>query len=770
MTAALPSNDVQRMTDFLRSERPPGGAMSGSPSTCASSGSTDKGLGLSATCGADGALNSARFRERSAGRPDAMSQNGGQNMNVVSSQNRQLGALVASLQRQCEQEKRSSERQFKQLERRVQSLQEERARESEGRDKRAELQGIVKGLVEEVQTLTRRAEGVDERLRTRTSGIEEAARQQLRELEQQLQASEHKQRLATSSLEGVHERITVKLRRQEQLVEEHARRLARFEENQGTAGGASILESRIGVIEQQYGMLEAKLQGLSAKHEEMLPDDHCHVDIVRETRTALEDSIQSLERSFDALATRVQAELEEQSGHLASVSGGLGSVKVKLDSQSQRFESFAERAEIAHIPALEALRAEYAQHRSTDQQDVDDRCAAMAQKIETISDEIVERIERLEDRINSGEGRMGGMPSSRGGTGGGGGGGGGGGDSGDFHAALYRLRSDLEGRLKTETDRLSRKFQELQNDFQALRSSTKSAGTPAMPKLDLEKTIQHDLDEGYGYADVLEGQKKRFGAREDQEGADGMDFLDEPQASGQHIDFQVDLNEGIDDPIGVHMGPESGPEIGEISKVSHPMKEDDGHFLHGVAQLGGGHVLHASLFVPFKTTHIQEIPPPSSNGSESGRSRGHGGQELRGPNVVQSDPALPSQARAQSMTGDVQRFMSQPALPTHIRRMMQQQAPGPPPGSGGLPMHSASDASMGSAGPYGKGAGYIDEYGARDGKGPPRHRGPPVHGGGQSGSLGSVPSGAEDCDFDDDGGFYSDEEPGEPIIRRAGSF
>merc|ERR1719281_2045912 len=92
---------------------------------------------------------------------------------------------------------------------------------------------------------------------------------------------------------------------------------------------------------------------------------------------------------------------------------------------------------------------------------MNDRLHASTRKIESISDEIVERIERIEDRMHGGEATM--ISSSRGGTSGGNG------DSGDFHGALYRLRKELEVQLRTETDRLSKRFQELQNEFQSFR-------------------------------------------------------------------------------------------------------------------------------------------------------------------------------------------------------------------------------------------------------------------------------------------------------------
>jgi len=65
------------------------------------------------------------------------------------------------------------------------------------------------------------------------------------------------------------------------------------------------------------------------------------------------------------------------------------------------------------------------------------------------SEELVERIDRLEDRANGGE-----PLSSRGGSGRG--------ADGELSGALWRLRQEMEARLQTETQRLSKKLQTIQ--------------------------------------------------------------------------------------------------------------------------------------------------------------------------------------------------------------------------------------------------------------------------------------------------------------------
>jgi len=90
-----------------------------------------------------------------------------------------LSVAVAELQRQAEAERRNMNRQLQQLERR---FQEQCTAPTVGRERWADLQGSVSGLLEEMSSLARRVEGLDEKLRLRIGSCEELIRQRTREL------------------------------------------------------------------------------------------------------------------------------------------------------------------------------------------------------------------------------------------------------------------------------------------------------------------------------------------------------------------------------------------------------------------------------------------------------------------------------------------------------------------------------------------------------------------------------------------------------------
>merc|ERR1719491_2642329 len=99
-----------------------------------------------------------------------------------------MSSMISGLQRQCDGDRRSMERRMEQLDRQFQGfatrLDSEHARDSDWREKWAEVQGSLNGLVEETQALARRVDGLDERLWSRASGVEELSRQGLRDLQQ----------------------------------------------------------------------------------------------------------------------------------------------------------------------------------------------------------------------------------------------------------------------------------------------------------------------------------------------------------------------------------------------------------------------------------------------------------------------------------------------------------------------------------------------------------------------------------------------------------
>lgn len=175
---------------------------------------------------------------------------------------------LADAQRKRDTDRRLNDRRLQQLEQKVESVFDDRARDTDSRKKWAEVQGSVNGLIEEVQNVARRVDGLETGLRARTSGLE-AIKQRSHELEQQVQNLEQHSRLAESSQEENQKRQWTKLARTERVLEEHARRLAKAEdsmqaqprEHPGLARSRSEHAKGAEELRQRLDWLEEELRG-----------------------------------------------------------------------------------------------------------------------------------------------------------------------------------------------------------------------------------------------------------------------------------------------------------------------------------------------------------------------------------------------------------------------------------------------------------------------------------------------------------------------------
>lgn len=291
-----------------------------------------------------------------------------------------VNVVITGLQRQSETDRRR----VTQLERKLEARLEDRAHQGDGREKWAEIQGSVTGLIEETQALTRRVEGLDERLWARTSGSE-LAKQRNRELEQQVQSLEQQARLSQSTLEETHKRQAAKLRRAEHSLEEAQRRLAKLEEEvrvkqQNSHPRDGYLEARVGALEHQQERLDNDVRTMQMHIDDglqgaanMVPQDDGVMD--EAGTTGLEDAIQATERGLGALEKKVSSQVEDLAASLASM-------RVKVDGQLQRVGTLAERIESAHEPALDSMRAELAQARQQDRREVDHELASLRNRFQ----------------------------------------------------------------------------------------------------------------------------------------------------------------------------------------------------------------------------------------------------------------------------------------------------------------------------------------------------------------------------------------------------
>lgn len=285
-----------------------------------------------------------------------------------------VNTAVTQVQRQSETDRRR----LLQLERKLEFRLDDKVRDGEGREKWAELQGSVAGLIEEMQAMTRRVEGLDERLWARTSGSE-LTKQRNRELEQQVQMLEQQGRLNQSTLEESQKRQATKLRRAEHSLEEALRRLAKVEEEAWAKQHAGqprdgFTEARVAALEHQQERLDSDLRTLQMHFDDNFQGGPATVqDDGEEAR--LEEVVHSVERSFSSLEKKVSSQVEEMASSLASL-------RVKVDGQLQRVGTLAERMEIAHEPAIESLRLELAQARHQDRREVEAEMNSLRHRVQ----------------------------------------------------------------------------------------------------------------------------------------------------------------------------------------------------------------------------------------------------------------------------------------------------------------------------------------------------------------------------------------------------
>eukprot|EP00747_Dinoflagellata_sp_TGD_P077806 gnl/TRDRNA2_/TRDRNA2_159758_c0_seq2.p1 gnl/TRDRNA2_/TRDRNA2_159758_c0~~gnl/TRDRNA2_/TRDRNA2_159758_c0_seq2.p1 ORF type:complete len:1484 (+),score=354.52 gnl/TRDRNA2_/TRDRNA2_159758_c0_seq2:165-4454(+) len=343
-----------------------------------------------------------------------------------------MNVALQSLQRQGEAERRTLARQVQQLERK---LQDQMAAPSTGRERWADLQGSVSGLLEEMSALVRRVDGLDERLRARSGQVEELVRQKAREHEQALHTHAHKAQLSATTSEEMLKRQAVKFRRLQQSHDDMHKRLEAAED---LARGASMrpdgstqrfleMEARLAELEDRHAAQEEEMRGLThqvlASNDGRLkysggasnswgarsigiagvgvPGTHGGDDglgLADDDRAGSEDdervlsSVRAVERDLAAYQQRITTQLDEHSASLASL-------RVRADGQEQRLSASAERLESALTAPLDALRHEMHQLRDHDRREHESRHEHFSQRIQATLDAHEEAASELRSHV-----------------------------------------------------------------------------------------------------------------------------------------------------------------------------------------------------------------------------------------------------------------------------------------------------------------------------------------------------------------------------------
>eukprot|EP00931_Biecheleriopsis_adriatica_P087905 TRINITY_DN62308_c0_g1_i1.p1 TRINITY_DN62308_c0_g1~~TRINITY_DN62308_c0_g1_i1.p1 ORF type:complete len:959 (+),score=277.16 TRINITY_DN62308_c0_g1_i1:26-2878(+) len=303
---------------------------------------------------------------------------------------RELAMLVSQLKEQRD----ADQRRIKQMERRLEQQLDSRVHGSDasGNERWAETQGKVQGLLEDMQSLRQRVEALDARLWARTGGSEgESTEKRLGDLGSQLQALEHQNRLAASSLEESQRRQVSKLRRTEQHVEDLLERVSVMEQEvRASASGASRStpkdagqESRLRKLELHKEYSDAAVRSLKEKVEQGLQAASAAVEAV-EASQSKRDRDDSEDERRSSSRDLVAALEWKTSGQIQELSSALASMRVKADGQLQRLNTIAERLETAHEPALTSLRSMLEMTRTQDQQRWEAEVQSMRSKLEEL--------------------------------------------------------------------------------------------------------------------------------------------------------------------------------------------------------------------------------------------------------------------------------------------------------------------------------------------------------------------------------------------------
>lgn len=296
------------------------------------------------------------------------------------------GLALSELQRQVAEDRRAQQRQLEALERR---LQEHLTAPAANRERWADLQGSVSGLLEEVANLVRRVEGLDEKLRIRTASCEELLRQRSRELEQQLHGQQQKVHLAVSTFEEMSKRQTSKLRKLVSSSEEHSRKLVALEDmtrraQMGPTSPLEAFQARLSELEGQQASLEEEFRG-----------------VVTASTVAQAISPRHAPREEDVGARLLESELAKLSKQLATQldehSAALANLRVRTESQEQRLSAAGDRLEKLVAPTLEALRGEMHQLRAAERAETEQQLEHLARQLKDLSETNEEAIAELKE-------------------------------------------------------------------------------------------------------------------------------------------------------------------------------------------------------------------------------------------------------------------------------------------------------------------------------------------------------------------------------------
>jgi len=254
----------------------------------------------------------------------------------------------------------------------------------------------MNGLIEESQALTRRLDGLDERLWSRSASAEELVRHGTRELQQQVQALERQMRMTGSATEEAQRRQTATQRRTERVVKDLEWRLARAEQEfvaRPSEASQSLEEGHLQSVLAEVEGLGARLAAVEVRCVATASEGESALDV--SDMPGVRGAVEALERRLVGLESRVP-QLQEL----------CASLRVKVDGQLQRQSALNERLEAAQTSGLDELRGDVAEQRARQMRETESLIAELKTKVDFVIETAdtsgcVEKVEALTKRAAS---------------------------------------------------------------------------------------------------------------------------------------------------------------------------------------------------------------------------------------------------------------------------------------------------------------------------------------------------------------------------------
>jgi len=276
------------------------------------------------------------------------------------------------------------------------------------RERCAELQGSMSGLIDEAQLLTQRVASVEERAFRSRAAETEASMQRSRELEQHVQQLEHQLKLVATSGEEVQRRQAAKLQRMERNDEELAQRVdgalqrilalqeLQSQSQRVKSKGDEQLRASISDLTSEQQQLYTELQALSFH---VAFDEQFERLKLRSPSSSPQDDNDHVQRELFGGPDPDTEQPPVSESLSADVLSSIANLRVKVDGQANRSEAVAARLENLCGPTLTALRDEMKEAWELDRRLVEAKLLQLEEEMQQARKGELDSVEEAQQRL-----------------------------------------------------------------------------------------------------------------------------------------------------------------------------------------------------------------------------------------------------------------------------------------------------------------------------------------------------------------------------------